>query len=412
MRRFASAWIIALAVLGMTSRATAVDWPQWRGVARDGQVAGFIPPQQWPAELQRLWQVEAGAGHSSPLVIGDQVFLFSRRGEEESLACLALVDGKELWRQSYAVAYEMNPTAISHGKGPKSTPTFSAGRIFTLGITGILTCWDAKTGARVWQLDFTKQFPVTAPQLGAWTSPLIDGDRCIVFVGGPERGSLCAFEVATGKTLWTWPGDGPSYASPIVATISGVRQLITQSQSACLGIDPVNGTQLWKMPYKTEYDQNSVTPVVYNESVIFSGYGKGVERYRVEKNGDDWRTTEIWSNREVSLHLNSPVVSGDHMFGFSHRQKGQLFALDLTTGKTLWTSDGRLADSATLVRAGATMFALTTNAELLVFKDSEKQYEQLAHYKVAETPTWAHPVLLAKSILIKDEAKLTLWSLE
>src|SRR5262249_27817096 len=158
----------------------------------------------------------------------------------------------------------------------------------------------------------------------------------------------------------------------------------TQSQSACLGIDPANGVQLWKMSYKTEYDQNSVTPVVYNESVIFSGYGKGIERYRVEKNGDEWRTTEIWSNREVSLHLNSPVVSGDHMFGFSHRAKGQLFALDLTTGKTLWTSDGRLADSATLVRAGATMFALTTNAELLVFKDSEKQYEQLAHYKVAE----------------------------
>lgn len=411
MRRLRSCALGALALLA-TVPFLAADWPQWRGPNRDGLVAGFKIPRTWPAQLKQVWQVEVGLGHSSPLVLGEQVYMFSRRGEEETLAALNLGDGKELWRQSYAAPYEVNSVAAAHGKGPKSTPAAADGRIFTFGISGVLTCWDAKTGAKSWQLEFSKQFPATSPLYGAATSPLVDGDKCIVFVGGQDRGALCAFDVKSGKQLWAWTGDGPGYTSPVVATFSGVRQLVTQSQGACLGLDPDTGKLLWRISYKTEYDQNSVTPLIYAESVIFAGYGKGIERYRIEKQGDEWRTDEMWSNKEVSLYMSSPVLSGDRMYGFSHRQKGQLFALDLTTGKTLWTGDGRLAESASLVRSGSVLFALTTQAELIAFRDTEKQFEEFAHYKVSATPTWAHPVALTGGVLVKDESTLTLWQIE
>jgi outer membrane protein assembly factor BamB len=152
-----------------------------------------------------------------------------------------------------------------------------------------------------------------------------------------------------------------------------------------------------------------VTPVVYQQSVICSGYNRGIDRYRIEKQGDTWVTDKIWENKEVSLYMCTPVTSGERLFGFSHRQKGQLFALDITTGRTLWTSEGRMADNASLIRTGDVVWALTTQAELVLFRDSDQQFEELARYKVAESPTWAHPLVTAGSVLIKDETKLTKW---
>jgi outer membrane protein assembly factor BamB len=211
---------------------------------------------------------------------------------------------------------------------------------------------------------------------------------------------------------WTWDGDGPAYSSPIIAELSGTRQIVTQTQNFCVGIAADNGELLWKIPYKTEFDQNSVTPVVYEQSVICSGYNRGIDRYRVEKQGDEWITDRIWENKEVSLYMSTPVTSGQRLFGFSHRQKGQLFAIDITTGRTLWTSEGRMADNVSLVRTGDVLWALTTQADLLLFRDSDKQFEQVARYKMAETPTWAHPVITTGSVIVKDETKLTKWKFQ
>jgi hypothetical protein len=110
--------------------------------------------------------------------------------------------------------------------------------------------------------------------------------------------------------------------------------------------------------------------------------------------------------------MSTPVTSGQRLFGFSHRQKGQLFAIDITTGRTLWTSEGRMADNVALVRTGDVLWALTTQAELLLFRDSDKQFEQLARYKVSDTPTWAHPVIAAGSVIVKEETKLIKWKLQ
>ncbi len=401
--------VCLLRLLVIVGYGVVDEWPQWRGPHRDGQVIGFNTPPTWPKTLQQRWQVEVGLGHSSPVAADHKLYVFTRRGDDEVLTCLDPSDGKELWRRSYPAPFQVNPVAAMHGKGPKSTPVVTLGRVFTVGIAGIVTCWDATTGKLVWQREFSKQFEKTAPLYGAAMSPAVEGDKCIVHVGGPDQGALMALDVKNGDTIWSCPEDGPGYSSPVVATLEDVRQVVTQSQKACIGVDLSDGKLLWRIPFQTEYDQNAVTPWEHEGSLIFSGINKGVDRYRIEKQDDEWETDKTWENKEVSLYLSSPVAEGETLFGFSHRHKGQLFAMDLTTGKTLWTSDGRLGDNASLVRTGKVLWALTSQSELIVFKASETQFEPLAHYRVAETPTWAHPVILATGVLVKDESKLTLW---
>lgn len=410
MRRLRT-WALSLLVLALSTIGghAAEQWPQWRGLKRDGQAAAFSPPTTWPRELNKVWQVEVGLGHSSPVVSGGRVFIFSRQDDNEVLACLNLVDGKQHWQQSYQAPYQVHPAASAHGKGPKSTPVIAGSRIFTFGISGILTCWDLKTGKRVWRRDFAKQFEKTSPLYGVAMSPLVEEDKCIVHVGGHDKGALLAVNTKNGETIWSATDDGPGYSSPVVATIADVRQVITQSQKGCIGVDLEEGKLLWRIPFTTEYDQNSVTPLVHEGSVILSGINKGVSRHRIEKQDDEWETDEMWENKEVSLYMSAPVADAERLYGFSHRQKGQLFAIDLTTGTTLWTSDGRLGENASLVQTGKVVWALSTTGLLITFKAGEKQFDELARYHVAETPTWAHPAFLSSGILVKDETHLSLW---
>jgi outer membrane protein assembly factor BamB len=400
-----------LGLLALATVAAADEFPQWRGLKRDGQVAGVKLPAVWPAELEKVWQVDVGVGHSSPVVHGRSVYQFSRRGDDEVLACLNLADGKELWKHGYPAPYQMNPVAIAHGKGPKSTPAISDGRVFTLGISGIVTARDATSGRQLWQREFSKQFPKTSPLYGAAMSPAVFDDKCIVHVGGHDKGALMALDVKTGETIWSWNDDGPGYASPVLVTLDDVPQVVTQSQKACVGIDLAAGTLLWRIPFQTEYDQNSVTPIEHDGSLIFSGINQGVDRYRIDKSDDEWESDKVWGEKEVSFYMSSPVIDASRLFGFSHRHKGEFFALDLTTGKTLWTSEGRQGENASLLQTGNVLWALTNTGELIVFKASDRQFEPLARYKVAETPTWAHPAILPSGLLIKDESTLALWRL-
>jgi len=160
----------------------------------------------------------------------------------------------------------------------------------------------------------------------------------------------------------------------MAVTLDDVRQVITQSKKGILGVDLESGKLLWRIPFQTEYDQNIITPVVYEDSIIVSGYNRGVERYRIEKQDGGWQTDKVWENREISLFMSSPVADKERLFGFSQKQKGQLVAADLTTGKTLWTSEGRQGENAAVLLAGKLLFALTTDGELIAFRADDKRY--------------------------------------
>ena len=172
-----------------------------------------------------------------------------------------------------------------------------------------------------------------------------------------------------------------------------------------------SGALLWSMPYKTPYEQNSVTPLVHNGSIILSGLEAGTVALLPRHAADGtWSTQELWRS-DFSRYMGSAVLSGSRMVGLAGKRKGQFFCLDADTGETLWETDGREGDYAGIVRIGDQFVCLTPDAELHVLRDNADAFDRIARYTVAEKPTWAHPVVLDGRILVKDEDTLTLWSL-
>jgi outer membrane protein assembly factor BamB len=397
-----------LVVLASASGGLAADWPQWRGAARDGRAGGLEERSAWPEGLAPAWKVTVGEGHSSPVVVGERVYVFSREGEDEVVRSLELVTGAEVWRQSYPAHYEINPAASGHGKGPKGTPVVEAGRICTLGISGILSCFDTSDGRLLWQETFASQFSQTAAVFGTAMSPVFDDGRLIAHVGGPAGGALSAFDSATGEVVWTWTGDGPGYASPVVAEIGGERQVVTLSESFQVGVSAKSGTLLWKLPFTTSYQQNAVTPIVHGDTVIYSGLDQPVRALSVQKGDSGWTTEPVWENDTVAAYMSTPVLSEGRLFGFSHKKRGQFFALDATTGKTLWLSDGRQGDNAAIVAGGGVLFLLTSGSELIVATQTSEAFSPTRTWPVAESPTWAHPVVMNDGVLVKDKDTLAL----
>jgi outer membrane protein assembly factor BamB len=403
---------IVVVVLSATFsiRPANADWPAWRGADRNAKVEEIALPENWPERLRRAWSVEVGEGHSSPVVQDNLAYQFSRLNNQETLSSINL-DGKLQWRRQYAAPYEMNAAAISHGKGPKATPAIANGRIVTFGIGGVLTAWNFD-GQVVWRRQFDQEFKATSPLFGTAMSPLIVHEKyAIAHVGGHDRGALRAFNLADGKPAWSWEDDGPAYASPILVRIGEQTQLVTQTQNFCVGMS-LQGELRWKIPFTTDYDQNSVTPIDVNGLLVFSGYNRGLTAYRITERGATWTPEEVWHNDDVSLYMSSPVALGNRLYGLSHFRKGQLFCVDATTGKTHWTGEGRQGDNAALLALSDGLAVLTTTGRLTIFKDRGDAPQTLATFQVSETPTWAHPVFTSKGVLIKDANSLSLWTWE
>jgi len=264
----------------------------------------------------------------------------------------------------------------------------------------------------LWHREFSSDFKATSPDFGTATSPIVDGKLVIAFVGGNGSGALMAFDAESGKTVWKWAGDGPSYASPIIVDISGTRQVVTQSQEEIIGVSVADGKLLWSIPFTTPYVQNIITPIVFKDLLLFSGLEQGVFAIRVTRNGPTWKTEKVWENRSASFYMSDPVINGGQLFGMSHRNKGQFVALDAATGKILWETKGRVGDNTAVLAGGDKLFLLTSDAELIVAQANGAAFQEIKRYAVAKSTTYAHPVLAGKNILVKDSDSLTLWSID
>jgi outer membrane protein assembly factor BamB len=412
IRTIKSVFLFVIFTTVTASIANAQEWTQWRGPNRDGVVASFSAPRAWPKNLTQKWKTEVGGGYSSPIVSGSRIYLHTRRDEEEIVSCIDLNTGKTIWSKNYNAAFNKNQYAVKMGKGPNSTPALHAGKLYTLGVTAILSCFDAKTGDLKWRKDFSKDIDTSKLFCGTSMSPVIDRGLLIVHVGDDRKGWVIAFDAETGKEKWKWEGDGPGYASPIVAEFEGARQAITLTDKSVIGISVDSGKLLWKFPFPDEWNENIITPLVHGKNLIVSGVRQGTKSIRLSKDGDQWKATEVWSNPKIAMYMSSPILDGDHLYGLSHLRKGQFFCLDARTGEVLWTTEGREGPNASLLDAKNVLFLLTSDADLIVADKGAKGFKQAARYTVANSPTWAHPVVLGHRILIKDEANLTLWSID
>jgi outer membrane protein assembly factor BamB len=216
-------------------------------------------------------------------------------------------------------------------------------------------------------------------------------------------------DAATGAVKWQWAGDGPGYSSPILATLAGTRQIITQSQNALVAVDAASGNLLWRVAIKTPYEQNSVTPVVLDELVLYAGLENPTIALSVTRSGMSWTTAPAWRNDQISMYMSTPAAVGTTVYGLSNKNRGQFFAIDSATGKTLWTTKGRDAENASIVRAGDYLLLATTNSELIVVKANPARYEEVKRYTVADSAMWAHPAFAGRFVVVKDVDKLIAW---
>ena len=346
-------------------------------------------------------------GYATPLLVGTRLFVFGRQQDQEVMTALDAGTGATQWRTSYPAPVTLNPRSGSyrHGDGPKSTPAYADGRLFTLGMGGIVSAFDAATGRQLWQ----HPAPPVLPLYGTATSPIVDGDQVIVHVGGHDRGALTAFDAATGVVRWAWNGDGPAYGSPMLAELDGTRQIIGMSQTSVVGVAAATGTLLWRRPFLPPNTTSSVTPILFERTVLVSGQSMGVTAFAVAKRGDGWSTETLWENPEVSIYMSNGVVAGDTLVAMSHKNSGQYFALDVRSGKTLWTTRGREATNTAIVRAGQMLFLLKDEGQLVIAPVSREGLTPIRSYAVADSPTWAQPVVAGDRVFIRDAQGLAAW---
>jgi outer membrane protein assembly factor BamB len=389
-----------------------VHWPGWLGPARNGWVSGFQPPKEWPEQLERGWQVEVGTGYSSPLVSGGLVYQHARQGNNEVVWCLDVNTGTVKWRQSSAAPFKIGDGGEWHGDGPKSSPVLADGRIFTMSISGILSAWEATSGELLWRRDYSSRFALGHPYWGAATSPIVDGNHVVVHFGTDDEGVLVALDTESGNEVWSFGKDGPSYSSPLLVEIQGVRQIVEWNHRALVGVDSESGRLLWEYPFPhVGSDQNMPTPAFHNGRVLIGGENRGVRSVEPLLEGDVWTVTERWHQKKVALDMSSAVVNGDLLYGFSHYSKGQLFCLDPQTGEVLWQGPPRTGQNVMFLSIPGHVVALIDDGELQIVAATGDRFEKVASYRVAESPTWAPPVLLESGVLVKDNQSLTLWSL-
>jgi outer membrane protein assembly factor BamB len=400
--------IVALTVIGQAQRPST-DWTQWRGPNRDGAIAAFAAPAAWPETLVRRWKVEVGTGYSTPIIVGDRVYQFSRVGENETMTAFDAASGKQLWQGGYPAPFQMMSATVQHGPGPKSTPVFFNGRLYSIGMTGTVTAWDAASGKQVWQKPGD---PKNVPTFTTHAfSPVIDNGVVIFHLGGHNNGALSGLDLATGAVKWSWTGDGPGYGSPVLANIGGTRQVITITQDKLVSLDTATGALLWERAFASGNDTNSITPVIDGQTVIVSGNGGPTVAFAVAKKGTQWATDTLWENADIAARFNDPVILGDLLFGMAQRNSGQYFGVDVKSGKTLWLSEPRQAAKVALQRAGDLVFILENDGELVVARRSTTAFEPVKRYKVADAETWSQPAISGNRIFVKDVSSLTLWTL-
>ena len=427
---------VGLVSLVVFVASASADWPQWRGPNRDAKVTDFKAPAAWPKELTRKWQVTVGDGVATPALVGDKLYVFTREGGNEVIRCLAAATGNEIWQDKY----EAKPAVGAAGSfpGPRSSPTVAEGKVVTLGVQGKLSCLDAASGKVLWRKDDTAGSP---PRFFTSCSPLVASGLCIVQLGSEEKGGIIAYDLATGDEKWKWTGDGTAYSSPVPLTVEGTQALVTETANKIVAIGLADGKLLWETPFSVSRGgYNAATPIVDGQTVYYTGTSRGTTAVKIEKKGDALAASELWNSPDSSVQFNSPVLKNGFLFGLT--QGNELFCISAKDGKVAWRAPapapaaggaggnkaggdkgkgksgkgfgrgGGRAGFGSIVDAGPVLLALTPSSQLIVLEPTDKEFQQLASYKVAETPTHAYPIVTGNRIFVKDADSVTLWTIE
>ncbi|HTG15092.1 MAG TPA: PQQ-binding-like beta-propeller repeat protein, partial [Blastocatellia bacterium] len=262
------------APVAAASRSTRSYWTDFRRPARDGRYDEAPIRTNWPAEgLPLLWKQPIGGGYASFVVAEGMAFTIEQRRQQEIVAAYDVETGRELWTHGSDAEFKES----MGGDGPRATPTWEAGRLYSLGAEGDLRCFEARTGKLNWSRNILKDAGADNLQWGMSGSPLIVDDKVVVLPGGRSGKSVVAYNKLTGAQIWKSLNDTQAYVSPMLVTLAGRRQILVVSSNRIVGLAVEDGALLWESKWDTGMGINVSQPIVIdaNRFFISSGYGKG-----------------------------------------------------------------------------------------------------------------------------------------
>jgi len=411
MRRVAlSGWVLVLSGL-----CAAGDWPRWRGPAGTGHVPAHLAvPKTLPAEAKVLWRVKLGDGVGSPAVAGGKVFYLDHRQGKEVVGAAEADTGKELWSRPLDDVFKDAHTR----PGPRGTPLIDGGRVYVLSCRGELQCLGADDGKVIWRVNFVKDLGAVfigergsaagASRHGYSGSPVVDGDRLIVDVGGRDGASVVCFDKRTGRVIWKSQSDVAGHGGVVLATIAGVKQAVSFTAIGAIGLDAADGKLLWRAPVKTRLGRHVITPVVVGETVVVSSYLAGLIGIKVTRDADGFRAERAWVDKSSSINFSSPVAVGHHLYGLAPGKT--LFCLDVRTGKRAWAQRGFFNGMvkkgyASFLVAGSNLLILAEAGQLLLVAADPARCRLVAKTKACGQ-NWCNPAYADGKLYLRDDKAL------
>jgi len=390
------------------------DWPQWRGLNRDGHSRETGLMKEWPKEGPKLlWQIDdLGSGYSTPSIFGGRIYLMSNKGlEDEFVDALDVKDGKKLW--SVRVGKVGNPEQKPSFPGARSTPTVDGKIIYALGSDGDLVCLESDTGKMRWKKSLRSDFGGTP---GTWAyseSPLVDGNALVCTPGGKDA-TVVALDKRSGDVIWKSAvpgGDAAGYASLIVANTGGIRQYVAYTANGLVGVDAKSGKFLWRYDKTKGAQGMSMQTPVFRDGYVFSGGARaGAAAVLLKALQGSVSAEEAYYDPKLPTAIGGTVLVGEHLYGCSQTA---LMCVEYKTGKILWTE--RSIAPASLCYADGLLYLHGEGGDVALVEASPEAYRERGRFAPPNQPkhgsamekSWAYPVIADGRLFIRDLN--TLW---
>lgn len=385
--------LLALPLLALSARGD--DWPQFRGPASSGVSAEKGLNKDWNTRPPKvLWKFDMhDDGNAAPAVAGDRVYIVDHTGTQDIVRALDLAAGTQVWQSVY------DDLKNNRYGFTVSTPLIADGKIYILARSGKVLSFDAATGKQLWQRNLMAEIKAQVPAWDYTMSPVLDGDQLLFAPGGNGTG-VVALDKASGKTLWQGGGGGlTSFATPLLATIDGKKQVVALTAQAVKGVNAADGKLLWEVPWPTAYDKKGPSPVLIGERVLISTTEKGDTGLIEVK---DNIPKVVWSTKTIQCHFTTPVFYHDRLWASSD---ANLIAVEPLTGKIFWKQSG--FQNASLLAADDTIIALAgTNGKLTLVDATAATYKELGAFTPLGGQSWTAPILAGGKLLVRNAKTL------
>jgi outer membrane protein assembly factor BamB len=380
-------------------------WTDFRGPNRAGVYSETSIDTAWPAAgLPRLWKQPVGGGYASFSVGEGRAYTIEQRRDKEAITAYDVETGRELWAFTYPALFD----EVLGGPGPRATPVYFDGLIYSLGANGDFYCLSAKTGKPKWSKNILADNQAKNIHWAMAGSPLIVDEKVIVTPGGASGKSIVAYNRLTGVPIWTSLNDRAAYTSPILATLAGRRQIVWISGERAVGLAVEDGKLLWEYPFPAQMDMNCSQPVVIDDSnvLLSSAQGPGAALLEITKTGDGYTPRVVWQNNRLKNKFNSSVLYQGYIYGFD---EAILACMDAKTGELKWKG-GRYGYGQLLL-AGSHLVVLTEDGDVVLVRATPEGHQELARFSAIEGRTWNIPAIDNGLLLVRNTTEMACFRL-